>query len=388
MAAERKGAAPPRPTGRQRRAEARSAADERRSMAPGRRQVPKVPPLVVVVVAAFLIVGVTAGILATGGGGTAPQNTASPVGTAHTVLSGVTADLAFAAGSGWELDDVDGTLQRFDPADGRRVGAPVDVGGHPGAVVAQGNDLWLADSVANTVDEVDAVTGTVVGEPIPVAQDPVGIAAGDGAIWVASLIGNAVTEVDPNTHAVAATLALPDGAVRVAAGDGAVFVTGSTDTLAKVTIGASGALSATTTVVGRIPIGLAVTPGAVWVANSADGTVSEVDPTTMSVIETVPVLSGDNIGPPTNGTPGTTTTTSASGATGASSNPTQVAVFDGRVWVTDGDSNRIVAFDARSAEQLGLSVHLPGTPRALHAFGGALWIATANSGAAIRLTPR
>ncbi len=58
--------------------------------------------------------------------------------------------------------------------------------------------------------------------------------------------------------------------------------------------------------VGRAPVGIAYGAGSVWVANSGDGTVSRIDPTTSKVVATIPV----------------------------GNNPRGIAVGDGKVWVT------------------------------------------------------
>lgn len=41
--------------------------------------------------------------------------------------------------------------------------------------------------------------------------------------------------------------------------------------------------------VGDEPVGLAAGEGAIWVANSSDGTLSRIDPETNSVVETIEV---------------------------------------------------------------------------------------------------
>jgi YVTN family beta-propeller protein len=67
-----------------------------------------------------------------------------------------------------------------------------------------------------------------------------------------------------------------------------------------------GSGSAITIPVGHGPMGIAVGAGAVWVANSDDGTISRIDPTTRTVVATI-VVGGRPVG---------------------------IAVSDGRVWVS------------------------------------------------------
>ena len=72
--------------------------------------------------------------------------------------------------------------------------------------------------------------------------------------------------------------------MRVAAGFGSLWVTGTTDLLTRCHAGcrrvrsAGAATQQKTVTVGQDPIGVATGAGAVWVANSADGTVSKVSP--------------------------------------------------------------------------------------------------------------
>ena len=83
---------------------------------------------------------------------------------------------------------------------------------------------------------------------------PEAAAAGDGAVWLSNPSYNTVTRIDPATNTVAATIR-----------------------------------------VGSQPEGIAVSPGAVWVANAgglADAggpTVSRIDPATNRVVATIPV---------------------------------------------------------------------------------------------------
>ena len=64
--------------------------------------------------------------------------------------------------------------------------------------------------------------------------------------------------------------------------------------------------SVTSFAVGRAPVGIAYGAGAVWVANSGDGTVSRIDPTTSKVVATIRV----------------------------GNSPRGIAVGGGKVWVT------------------------------------------------------
>ncbi len=293
---------------------------------------------------------------------------AVPAATAHTLVRSPAAGIAFDGSDGWLADDATGTLRRFDPSSGSYRSGPVTVGGHPVAVAAGAGEAWATDVSGNTVVEVSARSGRVVGSPVTVGTDPVSVAVGEGGVWVASLQAGTVTLIDPRSGQVTATVALPDGAVRVAVGAGAVWVTGQSDSLTRIDpVPAGVSLRWTSVTVGQGPIGVAVSGSTVWVANTQSGTVSRVDSTTMKVTGTFPVPSA-----------------TGSGTTGG---PTSIAVADGRVWVADYGDARVVALDSSTGRQVGTAVVLPGAVRQLVTGAGAIWAATANPGAVVRLDP-
>ena len=98
--------------------------------------------------------------------------------------------------------------------------------------------------------------------------------------------------------------------------------------------------------VGSGPAGIAVTPGAVWVANSLDLTVSKIDPATGTVTATIGV--GD-------------------GPSGI------VAAKDG-VWVSDEFDATLRRIDPQTA-RVDRTVHLGSSPRGMVVAGSGVWVA-------------
>ena len=98
--------------------------------------------------------------------------------------------------------------------------------------------------------------------------------------------------------------------------------------------------------VGSGPAGIAVTPGAVWVANSLDQTVSKIDPASGTVTATIGV--GD-------------------GPSGI------VAAKDG-VWVSDEFDATLRRIDPQTA-RVDRTVHLGSSPRGMAVAGSGVWIA-------------
>ncbi len=185
--------------------------------------------------------------------------------------------------------------------------------------------IWVADIAGSQVWEINPSNGNVVGSPIPVAEGPVAMAAGDGGVWVASLVAGTVSLIDPRTGNVVASGTLPDGAVRLAIGPDGVWVSGQTDSLARVDPRpVDGALHWRTVHVGQGPFGVGVGDGSVWVANVKSGSVSRVDPSSMRV---------------------TATYTIGGAGGGVPANPEMVAAWHGRLWVADGQEGVVVALD-------------------------------------------
>lgn len=335
----------------------------------------------------MLIVGLGAAWAA--GAFSASSSGPASAATLHTVLhSQYTANVAFADGSGWVLDDNAGTIRRFDPSSGRFTDPARHIGRRPVSMAVGNGRLWVADAVANDVVAFDPATGKVTGEPIAVTDEPVSVAVGDGGVWVASINPNGigtVSLIDPMTSKVVATVAPADGAVRVAVGPGAVWVTGLTDTVAKIDPTPHGAtLSYQAITVDTVPIGVTVSGNRVYVANSASGTVSIIDAATGVVIRTVELGSGGRV---LQVAPGVGTTTTSSPTAEPPSSPEQVVVFDGRLWVADGFTATLSALDPVTGKAVGTPVHLPGVPRQLLVSGGELWATTANLGTVVRVTP-
>lgn len=340
------------------------------------------------VVLAAVAVGAAWGVGAFSSG----TKTAQAVADAITVVrQDSAASVTFNGSDGWVVSDQSAFVRRFDPARGQFSGAKVSVGHNPVAVVSGGGELWVADSVGNAVDVVDPVHHSVVGAPISVADEPVSLAYGNGGVWVASIVPNGtgtVTLIDPTTRKVVASVTPPDGAVRVALGDGAVWVTGESDALTRIDPTPTGSTLSYRVITlgspGMIPVGVAVSPSAVWVTDAGTGTVSEVDPASDAVVRTIHLQGGAVTGVDSGTGPTTTTTPGQT----APSDPDTVAVADGAVWVGDGASGTVTELDPRTGLSRGPALHLNGVPRTFVVWHGTLFATTANPGAVVRIVAR
>ncbi len=316
-----------------------------------------------VVLAIVAVVALLVGMALASGFLVPRQNASSssaPAATVTTVVRGESASVVLDSSGGWVADDSAGTVRRFDPASGAWWSRPIPVGRAVVALAGGGGRVWAASALSNTVVSIDSATGRVARTPVGVAPEPVSVATGAGGIWVASLGAGTVSLINPATGEVTASVALPDGAVRLAVGDGAVWVTGQSDTLTRIDPKPVGlTLRWRSVVVGQGPIGVAVGDGAVWVANALSSTVSEVDPAHLRVLRTIP--------------------------TGAS-DPASVAAWRGLVWVGGGQSPVVTAFDPATGGQVGGRVTIGGVVRQLVVGDGSLWAATANAGSVVRFS--
>ena len=146
---------------------------------------------------------------------------------------------------------------------------------------------------ANSVGVVDPATSEIVAR-IPVGSKPLDLAFADGAVWVANVDDDSVTKIDASTRQVVATTKL-----------------------------------------GISPTGLAAGEGAVWATNGLAGVLLRIDPETAKVVERVRLR------------PKVTINLFKNIANHLVSGPSSMPLTAGagRVWVSDLNTSRILAFD-------------------------------------------
>jgi streptogramin lyase len=254
-----------------------------------------------------------------------------PVGRPIPVAAGPEA-IAVGAGGVW-VTSGDGTVTRIDPHTRQPERAPAKVA-DPGGIVAGEGSVWITSRARGTVTRLDATTLESVGDPIPVGAAPAEVAFGGGAAWVANTDDGTVTRIDAASGEADEPIAVadyqvlglcfgedgvwvartddrlaraievvridPDSSqvgdeaapvpaaipVRLAAGEGGVWTTlvggvrppASTARPGQVALLDPASLDAPArrVRVGDRPAGVAVGHGAVWVANSASGSVTRI----------------------------------------------------------------------------------------------------------------
>lgn len=203
--------------------------------------------------------------------------------------------IAAGEGSVWVTSRADDTVTRIDPKTSREVGDPIAVGSQPGDIATGAGAVWVANTADGTVTRIDASSGQA-DDPIQVAQYQVlGLSFGEDGVWVAKTDDRLartieVVRIDPGSSqlgegAAEVPAAIP---VRLAAGEGGVWATlvggvrppDFTPRPGGVALvdPASVDVASERIRVGDRPSGIALGDGAIWVADSGDGTVTRIDP--------------------------------------------------------------------------------------------------------------
>jgi len=203
----------------------------------------------------------------------------------------------------WPLGDRDEVADVGPAAESGRLVVSARVRIEPGItdVVTGFGSVWVTGN--NGVTRVDPASDTVIAHiPVPGTGDYSHIAVGEGSVWLTApeirsdgSRGNLV-RVDPDTNEIAATIHIGGPIEYIAAGEGAVWVTlpdARASTVFRVDPGSD-------RVIGSVRVAEASGPvvfgeGSVWVTNPWIG-VTEIDPTTGEVVDTLEVPNVQAVG--------------------------------------------------------------------------------------------
>ena len=277
-------------------------------------------------------------------------------------VPGAPARLATDGRELWVGGDTSQTLQRINPGSPGMV-APVN--GFPSDLAMGEGSLWMVDALRGTLVKVNPAYGKVVARTSltgaarevaisdRAAFDPWSVAAGAGGVWVSDG-SSRLYRIDPRTARVTQ---MPNLGIAIdglaAAGNAVWAISGSAATVLRLDA-ATGRVTARIPIVSRpglespYPIAIAAGAGFVWVLNANTATVTKIDPIARGIATTIQI--GIDRGPlrlaagagaawVANGD-GTLSRIEAS-SDHATDFPiahglTDVAVADGRVWVTAG----------------------------------------------------
>jgi YVTN family beta-propeller protein len=272
------------------------------------------------------------------------------------------------------------------------IAATVPVGARPVAIASGAGALWVANLDDESVTRVDDATRQAV-RNVPIGDTPTGIAATRTAVWVTDGSGR-VSTIDPRYNRFAfsrplrASIGYFGGTARpVLAAFGWVWIVSPDGVVLKVDPVSARVVDSVA--VGNVPSAIAAGAGSVWVANSADGTVTRIEPATL-VAKTIPVGNGPaavafnaagawvaNAGD--NSVVRVDTTTNAVAVTTpVGDGPAAVVASPTALWVANGRDGTVMRLDPRSGK-VSKTIPLGGTPNALATAGGLVWVAIAQS---------
>ncbi len=222
------------------------------------------------------------------------------------------AGLAIGGGSVWVTSRATDSVVRIDPQSARTIGTPIRVGSQPTDISFAFGCVWTANSADGTVSHI-AVPSGQADPPIRVTahhplspggttksieqpgDEVLALTAGADAIWVATTDQPrtsqriSVSRIDPKARAVVGRPIAVTGGVplRLAAQTNALWATDIGNLVPGSPIRpaqllridpAGDDLSGPPIRVGHDPGGITAGLGHVWVANTADNTISEILP--------------------------------------------------------------------------------------------------------------
>jgi class 3 adenylate cyclase/streptogramin lyase len=189
-----------------------------------------------------------------------------------------------------------GEVVQIDPTQRNSVKPIPDVGTGVAGIAFGDGFAWAVNGQTDELLKIDPTSATVT-DRIPLDPDSgaKGVAEGGGYVWVAESLKGAVLRVSAADPSDRVSIPLPPGAgqqnphpEQIAYGAGFVWVTDtSLDQVTRINPNGLSGGTSTITGVGDGPVGIAAGPQGVWVANSLDGTVAQIDPQTRQVVKRV-----------------------------------------------------------------------------------------------------
>jgi virginiamycin B lyase len=195
--------------------------------------------------------------------------------TLATGVASVRGVIAATADSIWLLTDNKTTLARIDPDQNIVVGEIRLPAGCRGLTFGE-TALWVACPAENKMLRINPATN-LIDHTIEVSAEPYALAAGAGSIWALCRKEGKIDRIDPKTNKVSKTIELgvPNANGEIAFSDGFIWVTQTGFPLTRIEV-------ATETVAqqfyGTGGGAIALSPGAIWLANIAEGAVWRIDP--------------------------------------------------------------------------------------------------------------
>ena len=272
------------------------------------------------------------------------------------------------------------------------IAGSVPVGARPAAIAFGAGSLWVANLDDQSVTRVDDSSRQAV-RTIPIGDTPTGIAATNRAVWVTEGSGR-VSKIDPRydrrafARPLRASVGFFGGTARPAlAAFGWIWIVSPDGVVLR--IDPESGQPVESVAVGNVPSAIASGAGSLWVANSADGTVTRIDPATL-VTTTIPIGNGP-AAVAVNGAGAWVAnagdnevvrididTNAVAGTTQVGDGPSAVLATSTALWVANSRDGTVMRLDPRSGN-VSKTIRLAGTPNALATAGGLVWVAIAQS---------
>lgn len=261
--------------------------------------------------------------------------------------------------------------------------------------------LWSSAGTGSGAMAPNAVaalnmSGSVVAEA-RLPDPPSALATAAGAAWVVDSSARSVWRLSGQGGAA---VPIPVGAwpVGIAAGLGAVWVTNSADgTVSVINPGRRSQRVVDTVPVGSGPTGITTGLGRVWVANTVDSSLAVIDPRTDRVVKTIfagldPTaiavagnrvwVTNEALGTVTPVDPGGTAETPVSVGHG----PSAVAYGDGSLWVANTLDGTVSQIDPARGDVVH-TIPVASRVGGLAFFAGQVWVAAPGAGQIVRIDP-
>ncbi|MGH2463386.1 MAG: hypothetical protein ACRDFZ_07190, partial [Candidatus Limnocylindria bacterium] len=200
-----------------------------------------------------------------------------------------------AEGSVWVMNVRTETSSEIDSENPARAPSTQFLQFRPGAVAVGGGSVWVINAEIDSVVPVGPIEGqTRVGDAINVGQEPVAVAAGADTVWISNSVSQTLSRLSMLLQtADSIPLDFTPGALALDDEADVLWVVDtSADAVVRYDIRSRDQASVS---VGSRPTAIAIGADAVWVANSGDGTVSRIDPTTNEVVQII-TIGGSPVG--------------------------------------------------------------------------------------------
>jgi len=227
----------------------------------------------------------------------------------------------------------------------------IDAPKHPVSVAPGANFVWVVSDDAGLVTAYDAESGHRAGIHYEVPQ-PRAAAIGPGYVWVIS--ADSLYRLDVKGGDIDRSDVHFTDATDVAVDPKGIWVVDRGPPAKAIRIDPKTLEQTGDAFVGVGPQGIDAGPGAVWVANTDDGTVTEIDPDTAEAVNNAITVGG---------------------------RPSDVAAGGGQVWVIDNLQGRLIPIETEGGTSvMGDPITTLPRPRGLALGFGSVWVASGQEG--------